>query len=74
VTIQNLEIVHMFSDSCDPINAVNRRTSTVRPDTYRSLLNLRQLLYNMNIRVLLIKIQDSLTFWVMTLLTEKLNL
>jgi len=53
----NLDIVYLFSDSCAAINAVHRCTSSVRPDTYRSLLNLRQLLYNMNIRVLLVKMQ-----------------
>ena len=53
----NLKIVYLFSDSCAAINAVHRCTSSVRPDTYRSLLNLRQLLYNINIRVLLVKIQ-----------------
>ena len=30
----NLEIVHLFSDSCSAINAVEKCTSTVRPDTY----------------------------------------
>jgi len=54
----NLEIVHLFSDSCAAINAVEKCTSTIRPDTYSLLLNLRQLLYNMNIRVLLGKIQS----------------
>jgi len=30
---------------------------TVRPETYRLMIDLRQLLYNMNIRVLLVQIQ-----------------
>jgi len=55
----DLEIVHLFSDSCAAINAVDNCTSTVKPDTYSSLLNLRQQLYNMNIRVLLVKIQGN---------------
>jgi len=52
----NFEIVYLFSDSCAAINAVHRCTGSVRPDTYRLLLNLRELLYKMNIRVLLVKI------------------
>ena len=51
----NLEIVYLFSDSGAAINAVHRCTGSVRPDTYRSLLNLRELL---NIRLLLVKINE----------------
>jgi len=39
------------------LQLIHRCTGSVRPDTYRSLLNLRELLYNMNITVLLVKIQ-----------------
>ena len=53
----NLEIVYLFSDSCAAISAVSKCSNTVRPDTYQSMLNLRQSLSNMNIRVLLVKIQ-----------------
>jgi len=53
----NQNITYILSDSCAAIDAVVRCKRSIRPETFRSLTDLRQVLYNMNIRVILVQIQ-----------------
>jgi len=53
----NLNITYILSDSCAAIDAVVRCKRSIRPESFKSLIDLRQVLYNMNIRVTLVQIQ-----------------
>jgi len=55
--ISNMETVHIVSDSCAAIEAVDRCNRFVPPGMFRVLIDLRQLLYDMNIRIVLVQIQ-----------------
>ena len=46
-----------MSDSCAAVEAVERSKMIGRPETYRSFIELTQLLFNINIRILLVHIQ-----------------
>jgi len=52
-----MEIVQIVSDSCAAVEAVDRCNRFVPPGMFRLLIDLRQLLYDMNIRIVLVQIQ-----------------
>ena len=53
----NLESVHIMCDSSVAIETVDKCKISVRQQTYNTLIYLRRLLYDMNIRVVLVKIK-----------------
>ena len=52
-----MEIVHIVSDSFAAVEAVDRCNRFVPPGMFRLLIDLGQLLYHMNIRIVLVQIQ-----------------